>query len=72
MISLYIKSVIIWAVILYATATMFSDALEKQGWIVISKENMVELIYASAIPVFRLILWIAIIFLAFVRNPENK
>lgn len=72
MISVYIKSVVVWTIILCATAKMLSGTLEKRGWISTSKIGLKASILMAAIPILRIITWASVIGMAFIDNPDKK
>ena len=73
MVSVYIKSVIIWMIILTCTFGITSESLVKKGWFENAKKPKYgKFLMVCAVPVVRLVLWLAIISMAFVQKPDEK
>ena len=74
----YLTSIIIWAVILFTTATILTKKLLDNGWIdgyvepdTDGKINLViGFLVISMIPIFRVLVLIAIIRMAIVRKKD--
>lgn len=69
MLRFYISSIIIFCIIIYATIWVCKDNIVDNGWMVLAKkksraEPILTLICASAIPLFRVLMVITIIWMS--------
>lgn len=86
MIGFYLSTVITWMIIIFCEILIFKNAIVKNGWVEDSGNSgnntirgWVSLFAPSAIPVFRLLVAIALAYMAFCtkedfekRNGKNK
>ena len=62
MIKLYLFSIVIWAIMIFGTAYLFEEKMKENGWCDVpkSKKNpLVVLFVMSAVPIVRVICFIA-------------
>lgn len=70
MLRLYISSIIIFCIIIYATIWVCKDNIVANGWMVLAKdkksraESVLTLICASAIPLFRVLMVATVIWMS--------
>ena len=81
MLKFYLSTIIIWYIIIYATCKLTLPIIKNNGWdklYVNTNENksrakgLLGCLLISAIPIFRLIIVIALFILAFNKNEGGK
>ena len=74
MLKIYLSSVIIWMVVIYCMTSISKESIVKNGWI--NTENkqkrnwFVQLFILSAVPIFRLFIVIAILYMAICTKEQ--
>lgn len=64
MIKLYLISIVIWAIMIYGTAYLFGNKIRENGWLDVKDEKKNKYVTAfliTAIPIIRVLMFIAVI-----------
>ena len=61
MLKLYLTTIVVWMIIIYATAKLLGPAIKEKGWIKgdssTKRESFSILFTLAAVPVIRLLVW---------------
>lgn len=76
---LYVSSIFIWLIILYATASLLAKQILQNGWIPMETLDMAKngnpqvplrVLFVCMIPIFRFLTWVALFYMAGVKNDQ--
>lgn len=74
MLKLYLTTIVVWMIIIYATAKLLGPAIKEKGWIKgdssTKRESFSILFTLAAVPIVRALVWMFLLFMC-AHTPEQ-